>query len=195
MKMSQRLIYAVVLFAWFAMIFSSQASAFEPTTDSMVRRASFTAFTVRGESPHWRVIDLFTPADFGTQAYPDPGYEFGPWLTFRGPVVRIHWFRIEPLFSGPVTIQARPGRPMKRGSCVIAHDASVPEGAILHSGQTFRFGRCSVYPWAQGANELVPWVTKGIYLVTWEDETGVNAEPVRVRVIARNAWGYPPASE
>lgn len=131
-----------------------------------------TSFLLQGASPHWEVKALFTPAEF--ESVSDKGYEFGPHLTSRSRIEQAKWIRIEPIMPEPLTIRSRPGPALPRGTCIVDWEI----GQSIERGHTFTFGVCEVYPWAQSGTQLKELIQKGVYVVAWEDASGVHVEGV-----------------
>jgi hypothetical protein len=138
------------------------------------------SFVASGRTATWQVESLFTAADFGRGAgrSTDLGYEFGATLTYLGPPTRLRWYRIEPMFPEGLTLRARPAPPVPRGACTVDVDFVAARGERVPAGKTFTHGRCSVYPWTRPAAFLAARIGKGLYLISWEDESGVRSEGV-----------------
>ena len=138
---------------------------------------------VKGSSQHWTISDDFIPADPRPQG-PEGGLEFMPEITYRGPEQRIRWFWFEAVFPDQVTVRSSPlMKPGKRDICVWYRKFHVPGGAQIKPGSSFRFGRCEVYPWKGGLDELLQLISKMVYVVVWEDDAGVHSEAIKVKPV------------
>lgn len=137
------------------------------------------SFEVRGQSRSWQVQSFFSPADLAPPAArPDLGFEFSTGdLTYTGEPTRLRWYRMEALLPRELSIRVRPGPPGTPAACAVDTRGAMPrEGSPIVSGAHFHHGVCDVYPWQRPATELADSVTRGVYVVAWEDEAGVHAE-------------------
>lgn len=137
------------------------------------------SFAVSGQSPSWRVQSLFTPADFDQSgARPDLGFEFSTGdLTYTGARTRLMWYRMEILLPQELSIRVRSGLAGNSPVCVVDTRSGSPGvGTMIRSGEHFNHRVCDVYPWRRSAGALANLVTKGLYVVSWEDDAGVHAE-------------------
>lgn len=136
------------------------------------------AFEVSGQSRSWRVTSLFTPADFGPAQEEDLGFEFSTGnLLYTGQPTQIRWYRMEVLLPDELSLRVRPGPPGNPAACAVDTRDTAPRGGTMTlPGTWFTHGRCEVYPWRRSATELANQVSKGLYVVTWEDAKRVHAE-------------------
>lgn len=137
------------------------------------------SFAVSGQSRSWRVQSLFSPADFGHPGgRPDLGFEFDTGnLTYTGAQTRLKWYRMEIMLPQELSIRMRPGAAGSPSACTVDTRSGTPtEGTTITRGEHFNHGVCDVFPWSRSATELVNRVTKGLYVVSWEDDSGVHAE-------------------
>jgi hypothetical protein len=136
--------------------------------------------TLTGRSQHWQVTATFTPAEFWEphQAR-EMGAEFDMRLTYLGPETRVRWYRVEPLLPARLPLRVSAEGDTR---CVWEAVFVDPKGERFGLGSVFPHGKCQVRPWSWqgGSSELAGQVSRGVFVVAWEDQAGVHVEGVRV---------------
>ncbi len=171
-----RVIEKLVAVLWTAALAAGLVA--EPTNHAYPANWS-KIFQVYGQSRTWRVTSLFSPADFSRSGAPlDLGFEFSTGnLTYTGPPTSLRWYRMEIMLPQELSIRVRPGPPGTPSACAVDTRGNTPwKGATILPGAQFNHGICDVYPWRRSSTELASEVTRGLYVVSWEDDTGVHAE-------------------